>query len=169
MHDLPAKSQWTGTRTITAAGNRTCIITLRLRDFKSQTSLTLLLRHYELTNENVSYFLTNQSKRKTSIDIKVTRKPKPTKNNTRPYLNEIPTHFIHEIKTKGYDVISVNLFLRTLKIWSLGISLRQIQFSNSSKVVNGLKAMTATDLNLTVCEWCVWNVSALLFGRHNRF
>ena len=31
MHDLPAKSQWTGTRTITAAGNRTCIITLRLR------------------------------------------------------------------------------------------------------------------------------------------
>ena len=59
-------------------------------------------------------FLTNQSKRKTSIDIKVTRKPKPTKNNTRPYLNEIPTHFIHEIKTKGYDVIGVNLFLRTL-------------------------------------------------------
>ena len=87
---------------------------LRLSDFKSQTSLTLLLRHYELTNENVSYFLTNQSKRKTSIDIKVTRKPKPTKNNTRPYLNEIPTHFIHEIKTKGYDVIGVNLFLRTL-------------------------------------------------------
>ena len=59
-------------------------------------------------------FLTNQSKRKTSIDIKVTRKPKPTKNNTRPYLSEIPTHFIHEIKTKGYDVIGVNLFLRTL-------------------------------------------------------
>ena len=59
-------------------------------------------------------FLTNQSKRKTSIDIKVTTKPKPTKNNTRPYLNEIPTHFIHEIKTKGYDVIGVNLFLRTL-------------------------------------------------------
>ena len=60
-------------------------------------------------------FLTNQSKRKTSIDIKVTRKPKPTKNNARPYLNEIPTHFIHEIKTKGYDVIGVNLFLRTSK------------------------------------------------------
>ena len=72
------------------------------------------LRHYEWTNENVSYFLTNQSKRKTSIDIKVTRKPKPTKNNTRPYLNEIPTHFIHEIKTKGYDVIGVNLLLPKL-------------------------------------------------------
>ena len=53
-------------------------------------------------------------KTKTFIDIKVTRNPKPTKNNTRPYLNEIPTHFIHKIKTKGYDVIGVNLFLRTL-------------------------------------------------------
>ena len=109
MHDLPAKNQWTGTRTITAAGNRTCIITLRLRDFKSQTSLTLLLRQYELTNKNVSYFLTNQSKTKTFIDLKVTRKPKPTKNSTRPYLNEIPAHFTHEIKTKGYGVIGVNL------------------------------------------------------------
>ena len=99
---------------ITAAGNRKCIITLRLSDFKSQTSLTLLLRHYELTNENVSYFLTNQSKRKTSIDIKVTRKPKATKNNTRPYLNEIPTHFTHEIKIKDYDVIGVSLFLLKL-------------------------------------------------------
>ena len=111
---MPAKHQWTGTRTITAAENRKCIITLRLSDFKSQTSLTLLLRHYELTNENVSYFLTNQSKRKTSIDIKVTRKPKPTKNNTRPYLNEIPAHFMHEIKTIAYDVIGFNLFLLTL-------------------------------------------------------
>ena len=44
----------------------------------------------------------------------ITRKPKPTKNSTRPYLNEIPAHFIHEIKTKGYDVIGVNVFLRTL-------------------------------------------------------
>ena len=90
MHDSPAKIQWTGTRTITAAGNRTCIITLRLRDFKSQTSLTLLLRQYELTNKNVSYFLTNQSKTKTFIDLKVTRNPKPTKNSTWPYLNGIP-------------------------------------------------------------------------------
>ena len=101
-------------RTITAAGNRTCIITLRISDSESQTSLTLLLRHYELTNENVSYFLTNQSKTKTFIDLKVTRKPKPTKNSTRPYLNEIPAHFTHEIKTKGYDVIGVNSFLRKL-------------------------------------------------------
>ena len=114
MHDLPAKSQWTGTRTITAAGNRTCIITLRLRDFKSQTSLTLLLRQYELTNKNVSYFLTNQSKTKTFIDLKVTRNPKPTKNSTWPYLNGIPAHFIHEIKTIAYDVIGVNLFLPKL-------------------------------------------------------
>ena len=97
MHDLPAKNYWTGTRTITAAGNRTCIITLRLSDFKSQTSLTLLLRHYELTNESFSYFLTHQSKTKMFIDLKVTRKAKPTRNGTRPYLNEIP-------------VIGVNLF-----------------------------------------------------------
>ena len=97
MHDLPAKNQWTGTRTITAAGNRSCIITLRLSDFKSQTSLTLLLRHYELSNENVSYFLTHQSKTKMFIDLKVNRKAKPTRNSTRPYLNEIP-------------VIGVNLF-----------------------------------------------------------
>ena len=114
MHDLPAKNQWTGTRTIAAAGNRTCIITLRLSDFKSETSLTLLLRHYELTNENFSYFLTNQSKTKTFVDLKVTRNPKPTKNSTRPYLNEIPAHFTHEVKTKGYDVIGINWFLRIL-------------------------------------------------------
>ena len=108
----PPKDQWTGTRTITAVGKRTCIITLRLSDFKSQTSLTLLLRHSEFTNENVSYFLTtwnNQSKTKTFIDLKVNRKRKPTKNSTRPYLNEIPAHFTHEIKTKGYGVIGVNL------------------------------------------------------------
>ena len=79
------------------------IITLRLSDFRSQTSLTLLLRNYELTSENV-YFLTNQSKMKTFIDLKITRKPKPTKNSTRPYLNDIPAHFNHEIKTIAYDV-----------------------------------------------------------------
>ena len=50
-----------------------------------------------------SYFLTNQSKTKTFIDLKVARKPKPTKNSTGPYLNEIPAHFIHEIKTIAYD------------------------------------------------------------------
>ena len=76
-------------------------------------SLTFLLRHYELTNENVSNFLTNQSKTKTFIDLKVTRNPKPTKNSTRPYLNEIP-----EIKTKGYDVIGVNWFLRKKRLIS---------------------------------------------------
>ena len=72
--------------------------------------MTLLRKHYELTNKNLSYFLTNQSKTKTFIDLKVTRKPKPTKNSTQPYFNEIPVHFTHEVKTKGYDVIGVNLF-----------------------------------------------------------
>ena len=135
MHDLPTKNQWTGTRTITAAGNRTCIITLRLSDFKSQTSLTLLLRHYELTNENVSYFLTNQSKTKTFIDLKVTRKSKPTKNSTRSYLNEIPVYFIHEIKTKGYDVVGVNLM--HFKLWdstSNNRSNRSLLYYTSSKL-----------------------------------
>ena len=50
---------------------------------------------------------------KTFIGFKLTRKPirlvKPTKNSTRPYLNEIPARFIHEIKIKGYDVIGTNL------------------------------------------------------------
>ena len=50
----------------------------------------------------------------TFIDLKVTRKHKPTKNSTRPFLNEIPAHFIHEVKTKGYDVIGVNVFLPKL-------------------------------------------------------
>ena len=36
--------------------------TLRLSDCKSHASLTLFLRHHELTNENVSHFLVNQSK-----------------------------------------------------------------------------------------------------------
>ena len=27
-----------------------------------------------------------------------------------PQVNKIPPHFIHEIKTKGYDVIGVNVF-----------------------------------------------------------
>ena len=48
------------------------------------------------------------------VFFKVTRKPKPTKNSRRPYLNEIPAHFTHEIKTKGYDVIAVNLFSRKI-------------------------------------------------------
>ena len=28
--------------------------------------------------------------------------------------NEIPAHFIHEIKTKRYDVIDISIFLRKL-------------------------------------------------------
>ena len=44
------------------------------------------------------------------IDLKVTKKLKPTKNSTWPYLNEILAYFINEIKAKGYDALSVNLF-----------------------------------------------------------
>ena len=35
---------------------------------------------------------------------------KLTKNSTRPYVDEIPTNFIHEIKRKSYDVIGINVF-----------------------------------------------------------
>ena len=118
MEDLHAKNHRTGTRKMSAAENRTCIFTLRLSDLRSRASLSLFLRHHEETNTNVSYFLTNQSKSKTFINLKVSKKPvktvKPTKNSTRPYLNEIPAHFIHDIKTKGYDVIGVNVFLHKL-------------------------------------------------------
>ena len=77
---------------------------LRLDDFKSQASLSLFLRHYELINENVSYFLINQWKTKTFT--------KPVKDGgsvvsivleiPKREDNEIPVHFIiHEIKTKA--------------------------------------------------------------------
>ena len=37
-------------------------------------------------------------------------------NNKKWVVNlyEIPAHFIHDIKTKGYDVIGVNVFLPKL-------------------------------------------------------
>ena len=94
------------------------MITLRLSDLKSQTSLSLLLRHHELTNENVSYFLINQSKAMTFIDHTVTRKlVRPVKSlkiaHDRILMRFL--HFIHEIKTKGHDVIGVNAFMRKLK------------------------------------------------------
>ena len=38
------------------------------------------------------------------------------KNRTRPYLNEIPSHFINEIKAKGYKVIGFNVFLISLLV-----------------------------------------------------
>lgn len=50
MYDFLAKNQCTGTLTMTAAGNGTCIITLRLNDFKAQTSLSLFLRHHPSKN-----------------------------------------------------------------------------------------------------------------------
>ena len=43
--------------------------------------MSLFLRHQELSNENVPYFLINQSKPNTFIDFKVTRKPvRPVKS-----------------------------------------------------------------------------------------
>ena len=99
---------------MTAEGNRTCIIMSRLSDFKSQASLSLFLRHHELITENISYFLINQWKTKTwtmdggsfvSIVLEIQQRED----------DEIPVHFIiHEIKTKGYNVIGVNVLLRKL-------------------------------------------------------
>ena len=56
----------------------------------------------------VSYFPFNQSKLSTLKLLKKTVKPvKPTKSSTWHYLKEILVHFTNEIKTKGYDVLSV--------------------------------------------------------------
>ena len=49
-----------------------------------------------------------------TLGLNIDRCIKGTKNRTRPYLYEIPAHFTHEIKTKGYDVISVNVFPRKI-------------------------------------------------------
>ena len=46
---------------------------LRLSDSKSHARLTLFLRYHELTNENVSYFLVNQTKTKIFTDQKITK------------------------------------------------------------------------------------------------
>ena len=52
---------------------------------------------------------TNHDRHKIKIEHDIIDKPVKL-----DILNEIPAHFIHEIKTKGYDVIGVNVFLRTL-------------------------------------------------------
>ena len=80
------------------------MITLRLSDLKTQASLSLLLRHHELTNENVSYFLINQSKAMTFIDHKVTRKlVRPVKS----------LNVAHD-RILSYDVIGTKVLLHKL-------------------------------------------------------
>ena len=79
--------------------------------------MSLFLRHHELITENVSYFLMNQTKTKiftnpvkdsgsvVSIVLEIQKRED----------DEIPVYFtIHEIKTKGYDIIGVNVLLRKL-------------------------------------------------------
>ena len=46
---------------------------LPLLDFKSQASLSLFLKHHELTNESILYFLIKQSKTQTFTDLKATK------------------------------------------------------------------------------------------------
>ena len=59
---------------------------------------------------------TNHDRHKIKIAHDIIDKPVKLDilNEIPPQVNEIPAHFIHEIKTKGYDVIGVNVFLRTL-------------------------------------------------------
>ena len=73
---------------MTAAENRTCIITLPLSECKSQASLSLFLKHHELTSQNVFLF-SNQRIEEQDINRKPVRPVKPLRNSTRHYLNEI--------------------------------------------------------------------------------
>ena len=63
-----------------------------------------------------SFGYTNHDRHKIKIEHDIIDKPVKLDilNEIPPQVNEIPAHFIHEIKTKGYDVIGVNVFLRTL-------------------------------------------------------
>ena len=94
--------------------NRTCIITLHLRDFKSQTSLTLLL--LPKITKTCQTVYTNHDRHKIKIEHDIIDKPVKLDilNEIPPQVNEIPAHFIHEIKTIAYDVSDVNLFPPTL-------------------------------------------------------
>ena len=58
-----------------------------------------------------------QDRRKIKIEHDIIDKPVKLDilNEIPPQVNEIPQHStVNEIKTKGYDVIGVNVFLRTL-------------------------------------------------------
>ena len=60
---------------------------------------------------------THHDRHKIKIEHDIIAKPVKLDilNEIPPQVNEIPQHFIHQIKTKGYDVIGVNLFLPKLK------------------------------------------------------
>ena len=59
---------------------------------------------------------TNHDRHKIKIEHDIIDKPVKLDilNEIPPQVNEIPQHFIHEIKTIAYDVIGVNLFLPKL-------------------------------------------------------
>ena len=61
LHDFLTKNQCTASLTMTAAGNGTCMITLRLND-KEQASLSLFLRHHPSKN-NQNPFNKTKNKR----------------------------------------------------------------------------------------------------------
>ena len=89
---------------MTAAENRTCIITLPLSECKSQASLSLFLKHHELTSQNVFYFLINESKNKT-----LTENLSDLLNHLEIAHDIILMRFVNEIRTKGYDDTCINV------------------------------------------------------------
>ena len=87
---------------------------------------------------------------------------KSAKNSTWPYLNEISPHFIHEIKTKGYDDIGINIFLRTL--------MRFLRKKRSNPGVTGPYTTTGTlssasSLN-TFRKYWIWCTPSHTFQSH---
>ena len=87
---------------------------------------------------------------------------KSAKNSTWPYLNEISPHFIHEIKTKGYDDIGINIFLRTL--------MRFLRKKRSNPGVTGPYTTTGTlssasSLN-TFRKYWIWCTPSHTFKSH---
>ena len=54
-------------------------------------------------------FSENQDINRPKSNLQPVKPIKSTNNSTWPYLIENPVHFIYEIKTKGYDVIGVNV------------------------------------------------------------
>ena len=94
------------------------IITLRRENIKIVVEGIKKLRaNIKIVEEgNCQTGYTNHERHKIKIEHDVIDKPVKLDilNEIPPQVNEIPQHFIHEIKTKGYDVIGVNLFLPKL-------------------------------------------------------
>ena len=100
MPDFRAKNPCvnrTFNRTMKAAGNRTCIITRRLSDFKSQATIPSVKSFIFLLPVRA-----NPSRSFVPIVLEIHKRED----------NETPPHFIFELKTKGYDIIGIDVFFQ---------------------------------------------------------